>query len=94
MEESPLVEAVSADGDDLTPKSVTGIVHRMTDMVSLRKRNWSFIFEEHSSVGTLSNWHIVRLALVTRLISVTPVSDMSLCHSGEQESDAVCQVRV
>ena len=48
VEESPVVEAVSADGDDLTPKSVTGIVHRMTDMVSLRKRNWSFFFEEHS----------------------------------------------
>lgn len=94
MEETPVVEAVNPDGNDLTPKSVTGIVHRMTDMVSLRKESVSFSFEEHSSIGTLSNWYIVRLALLTRLISVTTVGDVSLCHSGEQESDAVCHVCV
>lgn len=37
MEETHVVEAVNAESDELTPKSVTGIVHHMTDIVSLGK---------------------------------------------------------
>ena len=79
MEETPVVEAVNPDGNDLTPKSVTGIVHRMTDMVSLRKELVFFSFEEHSSIGTLSNWSF-SLLRNTPLLALCLIGTLSGLH--------------
>ena len=39
-EETPVVEAVSTGSDELVPKSVTGILHRMSDVVSYAPYTW------------------------------------------------------